>query len=326
MMSETRPPVRRPIPRLQTVLVVLVAGLLLVAGLWLTLASRTPEPDGLGRGTIEAGGLTRTYAYHLPASVDGSRPVPLLLAFHGGGGDGAGMAEITHLNAIADAHGFLVVYPDGVEKGWADGGPPRAGRTNADDLAFVSDLIDALASLWDVDLRRVYATGISNGGLFSELLACRLSDRIAAIAPVAATMIVELAPTCDPGRPVPVEILQGTDDWLIPWEGGEVPVSPGRVVLSVNATLATWTGINGCDSEPDVRYEPDLADDGTRVRREAFGNCTSGADVVLYAVEGGGHTWPGGQQYLPEVLVGRTTRDLDAGEAMWAFFADHPMP
>src|SRR4030067_204393 len=118
MMSETRPPVRRPMPRLQTALVALVAGLLLVAGLWLTLASRTPEPDGLGRGTIEAGGGRAGGGGPPPPPrrrPPPPPPPPPLAARRGGGGGGAGRANITHLNAIADAHGSLVVYPDGVE-------------------------------------------------------------------------------------------------------------------------------------------------------------------------------------------------------------------
>ncbi|HEU5370452.1 MAG TPA: PHB depolymerase family esterase, partial [Ktedonobacterales bacterium] len=154
-------------------------------------------------GSLSSGGLTRTYQGHLPSSYDGVKALPLVLALHGHGGDGQGMLRLTHLNRIADQHGFIVVYPDGYQKSWADGrGATEADQAGVDDVGFLSALIDALANQYKVDQKRVYVTGISNGGFMSERLACDLSNKVAAVAAVAATMPTGLAARCAPQEPV----------------------------------------------------------------------------------------------------------------------------
>ncbi len=159
-------------------------------------------------------------------------------------------------------------------------------------------------------------------------LACDLSGEIAAIAPVAGSIPEPLLASCWPSRPVSVVAINGVDDPLVPWQGG--PVHIGRWergnVLSVAETIAFWVDHDRCSLRPVITYAPDSDPlDGTRVRREAYEDCQGGAEVVLYAVEGGGHTWPGGRQYLPEPIVGRTSRDADANQLIWAFFMAHRM-
>jgi polyhydroxybutyrate depolymerase len=248
---------------------------------------------------------------------------PLVIALHGRLGQGRNQAKLTGLDAVADEAGFIVVYPDGVNRSWADGrGTTPADRQGVDDVGFLSTLIDDFIAKHGVDPHRVYVTGMSNGGMMSFRLACELSGRVAAIAPVAALMSEKLADTCKPSRPVPVMAVAGTEDPLVPFHGG--PVSGDRgPVLSAADTFTRWAAWNGCPSGvPTVTKLEDRApDDGTRVRREALTNCRDGSEVVLYAVEGGGHTWPGGQQYLRESLIGRTSKDVDASRAIWAFFA-----
>lgn len=289
------------------------------------------RPDSTA-GSVVAGGLVRTFRLYVPPSHDRTRPAPLLVALHGGGGTGAAMERLTlgGLNRLAARDGFVVVYPDGVERHWNDGrgiAEYRAHKENIDDVGHVSALIDHLAQTQGIDRSRVYAAGISNGGLFSQRLARELAPRIAAIGVVVALMSDKIALMRTPARPVPVLLMPGTEDPLVPWAGGDLGFRGGRKfgrVLSASETVAAWTALNRCAASPAVTMEPDRdPQDGTRVRREAYGPCGEGSEVVLYAVDGGGHTWPGGQQYLPESVIGRTSRDIDANEVLWTFFRKH---
>lgn len=189
-------------------------------------------------GSLVVGGLTRSYLGHLPAGYDGSRPVPLLLALHGGGGQAKGMNGLTHLNKIADERGFLVVYPDGYKLHWGDGrGISPSERDGVDDVAFISMLIDHLEGQYKIDQRRIYATGISNGGFFAERLGCDLAGRLAGIASIAATLSVYLDQHCQPARPISFLLFQGTGDPLVPWQGGEVIDERGEIVSADEAVL-----------------------------------------------------------------------------------------
>jgi len=281
-------------------------------------------------GSLQSGGLTRTYHVHLPAGYSAARPAPLVLAFHGGGGDGAGMSRLTHLSDAADRFGFVVVYPDGYQQHWGDGrGVTPSERDGVDDVAFVAVLLDTLASQFAIDTRRVYATGISNGGFFSERLACDLSARISAIASVAATMSANLAARCAPARPVPYLLIHGTADPIVPYDGGQVGgqlAGERGAAISAADSVQKWAVLDGCPSPPHVAALPDTAHDGTQVRRTVYTGCATGSQVQFYSVEGGGHTWPGGLQYLPVAVVGKTSRQIDAGDVIWGFFAQFSLP
>ena len=271
-----------------------------------------------GRRTIEVEGAPRSYLLHLPASRRGE-PMPLLFVFHGGGGTASNIAEHTRLSPAASPRGYAVVYPDGVNGHWSDG---RAARAGADDVGFVRLLLDTLLRELPVDSRRIYATGISNGAGMAFRLACDLPRRFAAIAPVAGALPAELEHRCATAAPVSLLMFQGTLDRLMPYDGGDLS-HRGRV-LPVVTTAGLFARLNGCAPEPMVAAEPDTVTDGTRVRRSSYGGCREGHDVVLFTIEGGGHTWPGG----PPVgrSVGRVTRDLDANRAMLDFFDRHPPP
>jgi polyhydroxybutyrate depolymerase len=280
--------------------------------------------------SILSGGLQRTYDVHIGSSYDRTRPTPLLIVLHGGGGTGQGMIKLTKFNAIADRENFIVVYPDGFEKHWNDGRGVQweAQTENVDDVGFISALIDRLSDELNIDAKKVYVTGISNGGMMSHRLGCELSQKIAAIAPVASNIPVNMASVWSPSRPVPVLIINGTDDPLERWEGGEIRLFGKNygVVLSVADTVKFWVEKNQCSASPTITQLPDKdPSDGTRVRTETYGGCQDNAEVVLYAIEGGGHTWPGGLQYLPEWIIGKTCRDFDASEVIWQFFKEHPL-
>jgi polyhydroxybutyrate depolymerase len=299
----------------------------ILVGASLACADRSRETIG----TISVGGRDRTYRVHVPPRVTGK--VPLVVALHGGSWDGAKMESVSELDATADRHGFIVVYPDSipsarpVERQWADGrGTTKASLEGVDDVAFISALIDKLSKEHAIDPARIYATGISNGGFMSFRLACELSDRIAAIAPVAATMPVDAAPACKPTRPLAVFAIHGTEDPLVPFAGGEVQGGSGGKILSVADTMKLWATIDGCDPKPVTSEVPDRAPrDGMRTHRDVYTHCKTGTDLVLYTVEGGGHTWPGGG-FMDPKFVGKTTRDFDASEAIWTFLSAHALP
>jgi polyhydroxybutyrate depolymerase len=315
-----------------------VRGALLIAAVLLS-ALATPRAfalqgaaPGATAGSLQFGGLERTYRLYVPPPADRAGPMPVVLVLHGGGGTGAGMETLTRggLNRLADRDGFVAVYPDGVERHWNDGRGVqsyRAHRENIDDVGFISALIAHLGRRVNVDRGRVYATGISNGGLMSFRLARELTSEIAAIAPVAISMSEQIAAMRAPSRPISVLMIPGTQDPLVPWNGGEIGFAGGAKVgkaLSVADAIRYWAGHNQCPSPPAVVMEPDRdPQDGTRVRRETYGPCRDGTEVVLLAVEGGGHTWPGGWQYLPERVIGRTSRDINANEVIWGFFRRH---
>jgi len=306
-------------------LLFLFCGVLLVFSFQNGIASQESRPGD----SIIFAGLERTYRIYMPPSYDKSTPLPLLIALHGGGGSGEKMEELTlgGFNRLSDQEGFIVVYPDGIEKHWNDGRENvkyRAHREKIDDVGFISALIDHLVKQYNIDIKRVYVTGISNGAMMSFRLGCELSEKIAAIAPVSGAMPKDLV--CSPLRPVSVLVISNKEDPMVPWEGGEIRFGRQRFgeVLSVEESVRLWVHHNQCSSSPANLLEPDKdPQDGTRVRREEYGQGKEGTEVVLYAIEGGGHTWPGGQQYLPAWIIGKTSRDIDANEVIWNFFKRH---
>lgn len=305
--------------------------LMLVAATLLEGTACTIQPRQTTTGSFVWDGIKRTYSVHVPPSSD--KPMPLLIAIHGGGGSGERMEDLAlgGFNTLADREGFVVVYPDGIEKHWNDGRGNvkyRAHQEKIDDVGFLSALIERLAEGGNIDKDRVFVTGISNGAMMSNRLACDAAGRIKAIAPVAGNMPVDLASHCLPSRPIPVLMISGTNDPLMPWEGGDVHFRRQTFgkVLSVSETIAFWVRHNHCAATPVTTWEPDKdPQDGTRVRKEVYAGCENGVEVILYTVEGGGHTWPGGYRYLPERLIGKTNMDIDANEVIWGFFKKHSM-
>ncbi|OGW60075.1 MAG: hypothetical protein A2V83_11230 [Nitrospirae bacterium RBG_16_64_22] len=298
-------------------------------------AGRAGADNDSSRSTrsITVGGAQRTYLLHALPPQDRTGLAPLVIVLHGGGGTAERMVRLTNggLSRLAEREGFIVAYPNGIDKHWNDGRGAdetgwRAQGENVDDVGFVSALIEELVKTQNADPRRVYVTGVSNGGQMAHRLACEISGKIAAIAPVIAQMPAYFSPRCKPARPVSVLMMPGTKDPLVPWEGGTIRLGRrtfGRV-LSAAETVAFWTRRNACPAPPETSWEPDRdPSDGTRVRKEAYRGCGNGAEVVLYAIEGGGHTWPGGRQYLPESIVGKVSRDIDAAGVMWEFFKKH---
>lgn len=274
---------------------------------------------------IEVGGVTRSYLLHLPAGLP---PHPaLILAFHGGGGTARGMARLTGFDGVADAEGFIVAYPQGLQRHWNDG---RATIKNkADDVGFIAALIAKLTAQYGADPARIYATGISNGAIFTNLLGCRLSGRLAAIAPVAGSLAADAAPACAPARPLSVLLMAGTADPIVPFNGGNVRsfggLGEGGAVIGAPATARFWARADGCGGFSAPQFPPPArTNDPTRLERLSATACPEGTAVQLIEIQGAGHVWPGGPQYLPRLIIGPGSWQIDASTAIANFFLAHP--
>jgi polyhydroxybutyrate depolymerase len=275
--------------------------------------------------SISVGGVTRNYLLHVPASLPAGKSAPLVLVFHGGGGHDWNMPGFTHFDDLADQEGFYVAYPDALNRHWND----SRGESDADDVGFTRALIAELERAHPIDAHRIYATGISNGGFFSNRLACDLGDKIAAIASVAATMPQPLAAECKPARPISVLYMQGTEDPLVGINGGTVGFVKARgrgESISLADSAKFWRAIDGIAAVPEVKDFPDRVGDGTHVHREIYTGGKDDTEIDLYTIEGGGHTWPGGIQYLPKVIVGKASQNLNATRTVWEFFENQQLP
>jgi polyhydroxybutyrate depolymerase len=281
----------------------------------------------------------RPAAVHLPGNYTSAIPVPVVIALHAAGETPQEMAVVTCpngdpaspgcLNALADRELFAVVYPTSGAMGntWNAGGGTNgfecvqgaACAAGLDDVSYVRDVLQEVQTQVNVDPARVFVTGYSNGAALAHRLGCELGDRIAAIAPVAGVNQYAATASCAPARPVAVIEFHGTDDQISLYDGGQGAADTG-IRVSVPATIDGWAARNGC-GQPSTTALADTVADGTTVTRTSYTGC-GGADVVLYTVNGGGHTWPGGWK-LPDVLVGATTSDISANDLMWDFFRSH---
>jgi len=288
---------------------------------------RLTPPDG-GPGTsdhvLEHDGLLREYRVHLPPVL----PLrsPLVIQLHGGGGNGRGLDRLTRFHPLADQERFAVVSPSGNGRHWNDGrvNSPLTPGGGADDVGFIAALIDCVARSLPIDRRRVYAVGISNGAMMAARLAAQLSDRIAAFAQVAGTVAADAPAWWHPDRPVPIIQIHGTADLIVPYAGGALLARrrtgplPGRVV-GVDDWAAMVSGHNRAVGPQVTTVAPDAT-------LRSWRGPTAQSDVEFWRVEGGGHTWPGGYQYLPVRIIGPTTHSFDATAAIWRFLSPHALP
>ena len=273
--------------------------------------------------SLTVDGNTRSFIVYLPKGYNNAGKMPMIFAIHGGSGTPEGMINIANFKAIADRDKVVLVYPSGIQKNWNDGRPTTPNQLGINDVSFFNQMCDYMINNYSVDGTKIYATGISNGGFMSSRLGCELSNRIAAIAVVAATMeATTIAPSCNPGRPVPVIYIHGTTDPLVPFAGGQMTAggTAGGSILSHSQALDKWVTINSCNSIPTVTDLPDVVNDGTTIKQRVYSGGINGSEVVSYVISNGGHTWPQGYQYLNEAIIGKTSQDINACEVIWTFF------
>ncbi|MDX2161068.1 MAG: alpha/beta fold hydrolase [bacterium] len=298
----------------------------------------TAESDGLRGIFTEPGifavsqsvaGRDRSYLVAIPENYFvGDQPFALLLVLHGAGGTGENMVSLTDFYDLTTTEPFIAVFPDGLNGVWNDGraGDPRIDST-VDDVSFLNGLIETMRDALNIDPARVYVTGYSMGGFMGMRLACRVPDKIAALATVAATLPQYLLEECGgaeppPGlRPLPFLLVHGTNDVVVPWIG--VITRSGSGYLSALDTVNHYAARNQCTGGGRIEDTDDVdADDGTRVLIETYENCTDDAEVGLIGVYRGGHTWPG-HPFRGFSQLGLTSLDIDATRVIWAFFNRH---
>jgi polyhydroxybutyrate depolymerase len=279
-----------------------------------------PGMEGLQLRHIEHEGAKRTYYVHVPDNLPPSTSVPLVVALHRFTETGARMAQLTGFNALADDEDFIVAYPNGKGRrfNYESGSKP-------DDAAFVLAVIEDMKSTYDIDPSRVYVTGASNGGFLVYRLACEYPETFAAAAPVMATFLDDVASNCASSNDMPMMIIHGDADPLVPYDEETVFAGPGMTldVLTVPEAVAFWVERNGCDPAPIVDELPDSADDGTTAVSETYLDEKASATVVHIRVRNGGHTWPGGKEHVPAFIVGKQSEDFGASKLIWEFFTLH---
>lgn len=261
--------------------------------------------------SVYIGGVWRSWREHVPPGYDCRRPMAVVFNFHGFSSDSTRQLELSGLNAKADDAGFIALTPEGigVVQSWNAGVCCGvAAATGSDDVGFVREALANVRQRYAVDPKRVFATGMSNGGFFSHRLACEAADVFAAIAPVSGTMGI---PTCAPSRPVPVLHFHGTADTIVPYLGGGFAGG-----TPVESTMRDWAARDGCGTSTRVVFQ---RGDATCKRWD----CDGGVDVELCTIDGGGHTWPGGP---PNLGLGNTSSDVSATDRAWDFFVAHPRP
>jgi len=275
---------------------------------------------------IQVGQHERTYALYVPTSLDEHAPAALVIAFHGGGGDARGMAELTGFSALADREGFLLAYPNGLKRHWNDGREfARKLPDDVDDVAFVEALLDDVAKFHKLDTHRIYATGMSNGGIFSHYLALKLSPRIAAIGVVAGGIAPEIAKDFKPAEPVSVMIIHGRSDPIVPFGGGAVARTRGSIVPTTTA-VKLWRAADGLTGDAKQQRKPARTSADCAEEWESWSSGRDGSALTYITLDGGGHTWPSGKPYLPAMIIGKVCPELNATQTIWEFFKQHPKP
>jgi polyhydroxybutyrate depolymerase len=277
-----------------------------------TVACSRPHAAGQSTETLDFQGQPRTYELYVPASYDGTHAVPLVFNFHGFGSNAKQQMAYGNFKPLADRDDFLVVALDGQ-------GDARHFNFNGepglqDDAAAVSALLDHLEVTFCVEAKRVYSTGMSDGGAMTSALACHTPNRFAAFGPVA---VILFLPNCKAAGSTAIAGFMGTDDPLVPFNGGPVNCCGGASLPAASDSMAKWAEHDGC--------APAFNDErlGTDVRKRTWTGCKPGSEVVFYIIDGGGHTWPGA---IPVASFGKTTTQIDASTTIWDFFKAHPLP
>ncbi len=278
--------------------------------------------------TITVDGLERQYIVHLPTGYSNSGKWPVIFALHGGGGNAKNTVSFYHLNGLADTRGYIIVYPNALNKSWSMKGISSKVKGNSqdiDDVKFISVLMDTLIAGYHADPKRFFCTGISRGGIFSLFLAGKLSDRVRAIAPVCASLPQSVIGDYSFKHPTPILLINGTGDPLISYTGGKgrFNTSGGTAeeydMLPTEELVRKLNALNNCTAKPVTANMPDTdpRDGCTAVKYTYSCDATT---LVFIKIENGGHTWPGGSQYLPKIIVGKVCKDFKAEEEIVNFF------
>ena len=273
-------------------------------------------------------GISRNYILFVPSNIP-QAPMPMILTLHGGGGTAKGLQDYMRFNDWAEEEGVVVIYPDAVDKHWTIGATPSYGGEvpKVDDLGFIGALIDTAIAKYGVDSSRVFATGPSRGGMFSFYLASKIPDKLAGVAPLIASVHVNLQDSFRYRQPVPTLAINGTEDPLILYNGGSggiggnVDPDFGGGVMPIETLMQKIASWKGCEASWTQMSLPNEAkNDGCQSTEYTFTNCPETSPTILIKVEGGGHAIPGEKQYLPKKWIGKASQDFSGTRRVWDFF------
>ena len=304
--------------------------------------------------TVTVDNVERTYFVHLPKAYDEKQHYPVVILLHAANQDSGDMERLTRFNELADKDSVIAVYPNALHGRWNVGVPearpvplrrgpygrPWPGRyppggypggrrprenhpAPPNDVEFFNSMLDKVATKDSVDKSRVYVTGLSDGGFMAMKAGCAMANRVAAIAPVGAAM--PKAMVCLPARPIPVLMINGTSDPVVSYGGdsgkhGKIPT------ISVEDSAREWAKLSRCAEKPAHSKLPTREKGGMETKVDTYEGCQENAQVVLYSVKGAGNTWPGGEQYMVEKEIGKTSNDLNANQVIWSFFVTRRLP
>jgi len=318
---------------------VAIMAMVLSVGSPITVAQESPPESSPGLHTgwmmesYVSGTYNRTYEYYIPTGYDGSEAVPLLFSFHGLGSSGLAQITLTEFDVLAEQEGFIAVFPDATaldmgelglvgNESCLEGFPSHLPNNHIqwnmcapgslqycagiDDVGFASDIIDWFEGNYNIDESRIYATGMSNGAMFSYLLGANLTGTFAGIAPVCSPMTLNIFE--EDLSPLTVIVTMGTADPIVPYNGS-------NWTYSINETITIWADVDNTTTGPVETVWGPTASDSTVVHRYVYSGGTDGTEVILFKVDGGGHTWPGGPLYSP--YVGKVTTHIDGSALIW---------
>ena len=269
---------------------------------------------------ITVDGLKREFITYVPAGSTDYGKMPVIISLHGRLGTADRQMKFANFKPIADREKVIIVCPQGIDRSWNDGRETPANTKGINDVKFIDQLISYIIDIYNADASRIYVTGMSNGGFMTSRLACELNSRIAAIAVVAASMDKDMS--YQPTKPMPAMYIQGTKDPLVPYAGGLMRKGAKGAIYGHEDILKKWAVADNCDNKPEITTLPVKVDDGTSVTKEEY-SCPNGLKVIGFTVVDGGHTWPGGSQYLPKFIIGPRSKNINACEEIWKFFKEN---
>lgn len=283
--------------------------ILMISGLALT-ASAQSEPV---MRSITTGDDEREYMLYLPEKLKG--PLPLVFNFHGSGGNPQGQESVSEFIRLAEQHGFVVVFPSGV---FTNSVSSRSWNANmeegVDDVQFVRDMIEEVASETNLDRKRIYTTGFSGGARISSRLACELSDVLAAAAPVAG---IQYPDDCRLKQPIPILTFHGVADQINPYTVNGDARPYWR--MGVETAVDKWRQANSCS------FNNDKIVISEQITMYSWEECEGAATVQFYIIEDGGHTWPGSESLVGNPALGVTNMNINASELIWEFFSQYTL-